>query len=174
MVGNISMMGRNNDIFLIWKTIPLKRKTCSIQIPKKRRNSHSCWFNTMPTWHNKWIHVTKNSCAIFLHVILSVKRSSNGFPDFCNPTKFQHVRIKEVWASHIPKSCRESVPKWIIGIVKRSGKQIKRSLKTKEFPLAKRRLREFEAKVDRMDPMKGKVKIVHIPIEISVTQFSFL
>lgn len=45
------------------------------------------------------------------------------------------------------------------GIVKRSGKQIKRSLKTKDFAMAKRYLKQFETKVDRMDPMKGKVKI---------------
>lgn len=43
--------------------------------------------------------------------------------------------------------------------VKRSGKQIKRSLKTSDLALAKRRLREFRDKVDRTDPKMGKVKI---------------
>jgi hypothetical protein len=36
-------------------------------------------------------------------------------------------------------------------LVKRSGKQTKRSLKTKDLALAKRRLREFAEKVDRIN-----------------------
>jgi integrase len=44
-------------------------------------------------------------------------------------------------------------------LVKRSGKQIRRSLKTKDRKLADRRLRTFQNDMDRVDLAKGKVKI---------------
>lgn len=44
-------------------------------------------------------------------------------------------------------------------LVKRSGKQIRRSLKTTDFALAKRRLKEFIEKSDRLDLSKGKQKV---------------
>lgn len=44
-------------------------------------------------------------------------------------------------------------------LLKRSGKQIRRSLKTSDRKLAERRLRDFRAKVDQLDPKKGKLKI---------------
>jgi integrase len=44
-------------------------------------------------------------------------------------------------------------------LVKRSGKQIRRSLKTKDRKLADRRLRTFQNDMDRVDPAKGRVNI---------------
>ena len=44
-------------------------------------------------------------------------------------------------------------------LVKRSGKQNKRSLKTKDRKLAERRLRTYKNDLERMDPAKGKVTI---------------
>ncbi|MBC2596201.1 hypothetical protein H5P28_18185 [Ruficoccus amylovorans] len=45
-------------------------------------------------------------------------------------------------------------------LVKSNGKQIRRSLKTNDFALAKRRLREFREKIGRLDLSDGKSKIL--------------
>ncbi len=44
-------------------------------------------------------------------------------------------------------------------LLKRGGKQIRRSLKTQERKLAERRLADLREKVDRIDTSKGKTKI---------------
>ena len=43
--------------------------------------------------------------------------------------------------------------------VKKSGKQIKKSLKTKDLALAKRRLREFYGLIDQADPNRRKLRL---------------
>ncbi|MGA2051682.1 MAG: hypothetical protein ABSH19_00075 [Opitutales bacterium] len=44
-------------------------------------------------------------------------------------------------------------------LVKKSGKQIRRSLKTEDRKLAERRLADFREKVDRLSLGEGKVRL---------------
>ncbi len=53
---------------------------------------------------------------------------------------------------------RNTSSKRYYALVKKSGKQIRRSLKTNDRKLADRRLREFREQIDRMDPKKRPTK----------------
>lgn len=57
----------------------------------------------------------------------------------------------------ISENLYKSVPSGVYyALVKKTGKQIKRSLKTKDPPLAKRRLREFQEQIEKVELQSGR------------------